>query len=53
MEFARMFAWHPSYRMIHRIYGQADGGRSFSQRESCSSDFLLKQSMDAFPGGLS
>ncbi len=53
MEFARMFDWHPSYRLIHRTYGQADGGRSFSQRESWGCDFLLKQSKDAFPRGLS
>lgn len=51
MNFARMFDWHPSYRLVHRTYGEADGGRISSEREAWSCDFLVKQSTSAFPLG--
>jgi ubiquinone/menaquinone biosynthesis C-methylase UbiE len=50
MDWAKMFTWHPSYRLIvRRYYEAALGERTFSPDEAIVADFLKKDVATAFP----
>ncbi len=49
MEFSRMLSWHPSYRLLHRINGEARRGHTREEDETWACDFLLKDTVGAFP----
>jgi ubiquinone/menaquinone biosynthesis C-methylase UbiE len=49
MEYARMFLWHPSYRLLSRGYYEHSEQFGFTENEAASVDILRKHLSAAFP----
>jgi ubiquinone/menaquinone biosynthesis C-methylase UbiE len=50
MDWAKMFTWHPSYRLVTRRYHEAStAGYRFAPNEAIVADFLKKDVASAFP----
>jgi ubiquinone/menaquinone biosynthesis C-methylase UbiE len=49
MDWAKMFTWHPSYRLIARRYSETASSKTFVPNEAIVADFLRKDVASAFP----
>lgn len=49
MEYARMFTWHPGYRLLSRSYYEHAARFGYEQDEAASVDIMRKDFAGAFP----
>jgi SAM-dependent methyltransferase len=49
MEFAKMFTWHPGYRLLSRTYSEHAQPFTFDQNEAMTIDLIRKDFSAAFP----